>query len=56
MAGTEFKIEPYQDGLVITLFSNEIEIEQLLLEVDTHPISAWAGYGITVSCTWRGTD
>jgi hypothetical protein len=32
-----FKIEPYQDGLIITLVSNEREIERLLLEVDTHP-------------------
>jgi len=32
-----FKIEPYQDGLIITLVSNEEEIERLLLEVDTHP-------------------
>ncbi|MBE0150065.1 SymE family type I addiction module toxin [Serratia sp. PL7] len=29
-----FKIEPYQDGLIITLVSNEEEIERLLLEVD----------------------
>ncbi|WP_196061789.1 MULTISPECIES: SymE family type I addiction module toxin [unclassified Serratia (in: enterobacteria)] len=31
-----FKIEPYQDGLIITLVSNEEEIERLLLEVDAH--------------------
>lgn len=35
--GAVFKIEPYRDGLVITLVSNEGEIERLLLEVDTHP-------------------
>ena len=34
VAGAVFKIEPYQDGLVITLVSNEEEIERLLLEVD----------------------
>ena len=33
----EFKIEPYRDGLVITLVSDEGEIEQLLLETDVHP-------------------
>jgi len=32
-----FKIEPYQDGLIITLVSNEAEIERLLLEVDAEP-------------------
>lgn len=37
MAGAVFKIEPYRDGLVITLVSNEAEIEQLLLEVDAEP-------------------
>lgn len=37
MAGTVFKIEPSQDGLVITLVSNEGEIERLLLDVDAHP-------------------
>jgi len=31
------KIEPYRDGMVITLVSNEEEIERLLLEVDAHP-------------------
>jgi hypothetical protein len=35
--GTVFKIEPYRDGLIITLVSDEGEIERLLLEVDTHP-------------------
>lgn len=37
VAGAVFKIEPSQDGLIITLISNEAEIEQLLLEVDAHP-------------------
>ena len=37
VARAVFKIEPYQDGLIITLVSNEEEIERLLLEVDTHP-------------------
>ena len=37
MAGAVFKIEPYQDGLVITLVSNEGEIERLLLEENAHP-------------------
>lgn len=37
VAGTVFKIEPYQDGLVITLVSNEGEIERLLLEENAHP-------------------
>lgn len=37
VAGVTFKIEPYQDGLIISLISNEGEIERLLLEVDTHP-------------------
>ncbi|WP_199062835.1 SymE family type I addiction module toxin [Serratia sp. ASV30] len=37
VAGAVFKIEPYRDGLVITLVSNEGEIERLLLEVDAHP-------------------
>lgn len=36
-AGVVFNIEPYQDGLIITLVSNEAEIERLLLGVDTHP-------------------
>ncbi|HHQ6723475.1 TPA: SymE family type I addiction module toxin [Serratia fonticola] len=35
--GAVFKIEPYQDGLVITLISDEVEIERLLLEVEVHP-------------------
>ncbi len=37
VAGTVFKIEPYQDGLIIRLISNEGEIERLLLDVDAHP-------------------
>ncbi|HHQ6568040.1 TPA: SymE family type I addiction module toxin [Serratia fonticola] len=37
VAGALFKIEPCQDGLVITLISNDEEIERLLLEVDAHP-------------------
>ncbi|WP_447875088.1 SymE family type I addiction module toxin [Serratia fonticola] len=37
VARAVFKIEPYRDGLVITLVSNEGEIERLLLEVDAHP-------------------
>ncbi|UAN59710.1 SymE family type I addiction module toxin [Serratia sp. JSRIV004] len=37
VAGAVFKIEPYQDGLLITLVSNTGEIERLLLEVDAHP-------------------
>ncbi|WP_237657326.1 SymE family type I addiction module toxin [Serratia fonticola] len=37
VAGVTFKIEPYQDGLIISLISNEGEIERLLLEVDAHP-------------------
>lgn len=37
VAGAVFKIEPYQDGLIITLISNEVEVERLLLEVDAHP-------------------
>ncbi|HGM5488828.1 TPA: SymE family type I addiction module toxin [Serratia fonticola] len=37
MTGAVFKIEPYQDGLIIILVSDEGEIERLLLEVDTHP-------------------
>ncbi|WP_447881258.1 SymE family type I addiction module toxin [Serratia fonticola] len=36
VAGAVFKIEPYQDELVITLVSDEVEIERLLLEVDAH--------------------
>jgi len=31
------KIVPYRDGLVITLVSDEEEIERLLLEVEAHP-------------------
>jgi len=34
---TVFKIEPYRDGLVITLVSDEGEIERLLFEVDAAP-------------------
>ncbi|WP_422528865.1 SymE family type I addiction module toxin [Serratia fonticola] len=37
VAGAAFKIEPYQDGLVIMLVSDDEEIERLLLEVDAHP-------------------
>ncbi|ALX94582.1 hypothetical protein AV650_13895 [Serratia fonticola] len=37
MEGAAFKIEPYQDGLLITLISNEGEIERLLLDVDAPP-------------------
>ncbi|WP_447872843.1 SymE family type I addiction module toxin [Serratia fonticola] len=37
VAGAVFKIEPYQDGLVITLISDEEEIERLLLEMDAQP-------------------
>lgn len=36
VAGAVFKIEPYQDGLLITFVSNEGEIERLLLDVDAH--------------------
>lgn len=36
VAGAVFKIEPYQDGLVIMLVSDDEEIERLLLEVDAH--------------------
>lgn len=35
--GAVFKIEPYQDGLIIILVSDEGEIERLLLEVDAYP-------------------
>lgn len=37
VAGAVFKIEPYRDRLVITLISNDTEIQRLLLEVDAHP-------------------
>ncbi|WP_447874474.1 SymE family type I addiction module toxin [Serratia fonticola] len=37
VADAVFKIEPYQDGLVITLISDEREIERLLLEENAHP-------------------
>ncbi|UAN64946.1 SymE family type I addiction module toxin [Serratia sp. JSRIV006] len=37
MVGALFKIEPCQDGLAITLVSNEEEIERLLLDVDAQP-------------------
>ncbi|QXN62121.1 SymE family type I addiction module toxin [Serratia fonticola] len=37
VAGAVFKIEPYQDGLLITLVSNTGEIERLLLDIDAHP-------------------
>lgn len=35
--GAVFKIEPYQDGLVISLIYDDAEIERLLLNVDAHP-------------------
>jgi hypothetical protein len=35
--GTVFKIEPYQDGLIIILVFDEMEIKRLLLEVDAYP-------------------
>ncbi|MEB7883108.1 SymE family type I addiction module toxin [Serratia fonticola] len=35
--GAAFKIEPYRDGLIITLVSDDEEIERLLLDVDAHP-------------------
>ncbi|RDL27210.1 SymE family type I addiction module toxin [Serratia fonticola] len=37
VAGAVFKIEPHQDGLVISLISDDAEIQRLLLEVDIHP-------------------
>ncbi|MBP0995717.1 SymE family type I addiction module toxin [Serratia fonticola] len=37
VAGAVFKIEPCQDGLIISLISNDAEIGRLLLEVDIHP-------------------
>lgn len=37
VAEATFKIEPYQDGFIITLLSNEGEVERLLLDVDAHP-------------------
>lgn len=37
VAGAAFKIEPYQDELIITPVSNEEEIERLLLDVDAPP-------------------
>lgn len=37
VAEAAFKIEPYQDGFLITLVSNEGEIERLLLDVDARP-------------------
>jgi hypothetical protein len=36
VAGAVFKIEPYQDGLIIRLISDDAEIQRLLLEVDIH--------------------
>lgn len=46
-------IESCQDGLVITLVSNEGEIERLLLEVDADPNIGvdW----IRASCIWQET-
>ncbi|AKG70976.1 hypothetical protein WN53_18630 [Serratia fonticola] len=35
--GSVFKIEPYRDGLIISLISDDAEIQRLLLEVDIHP-------------------
>ncbi|MGQ6550284.1 SymE family type I addiction module toxin [Serratia sp. IR-2025] len=37
VVGAAFKIEPYQDGLIISLISDDAEIQRLLLEVDIHP-------------------
>lgn len=37
VAGAVFKIEQFRDGLIITLVSNDAEIERLLLEVDADP-------------------
>lgn len=37
VASAVFKIKPFQDGLIITLVSNGVEIERLLLDVDAHP-------------------
>jgi hypothetical protein len=37
VAGAVFKIEPYQDGLIISMISDDAEIQRLLLEVDIHP-------------------
>lgn len=36
VAGAVFKIEPYQDGMIIMLVSDDEEIERLLLEMDAH--------------------
>jgi|UPI000684BFDF hypothetical protein len=35
--GSVFNIEPSRDGLIITLTSDEVEIQQLLLEVEAYP-------------------
>ncbi|WP_431222829.1 SymE family type I addiction module toxin [Serratia sp. L9] len=35
--GAVFKIEQYRDGLIITLASDDAEIERLLLEADADP-------------------
>lgn len=35
--GAVFKIEQYRDGLVISLVSNDAEIQRLLLEVNADP-------------------
>ncbi|TQI80071.1 type I toxin-antitoxin system toxin SymE [Serratia fonticola] len=35
--GAVFNIEQNQDGLIITLTTDEAEIKRLLLEVDAHP-------------------
>lgn len=37
LAGAIFKMEPYQDGLIISLISDDVEIERLLLETDVPP-------------------
>ncbi|CAM4172821.1 SymE family type I addiction module toxin [Serratia silvae] len=37
MSSAVFKIKQYQDGLIITIVSNEVEIERLLLEVNADP-------------------
>ncbi|NXZ86500.1 type I addiction module toxin, SymE family [Serratia fonticola] len=37
VAGVVFKIEPGQDGLIISLISDDAEIKRLLLEVNADP-------------------
>lgn len=37
VAGAVFKIVPGQDGLIISLISDDAEIKRLLLEVDADP-------------------